>query len=134
MKHEELTQKIIGIFYDVYNELGGWFLESVYEEAMMMALRDSGIKAENQVSLPVWFRGKKIGDFKADIVVENKVLLELKAARRIDPAHEAQTIHYLKSTDIEVALLLNFGPRAEFRRLLLDNDRKNSQKAFGKSV
>ena len=124
LKHEALTEGIIGVFYDVYNELGYGFLESVYEECMVIALRDIALTVERQVAVPVWFRSQKVGDFKADILVENAVLLELKSVRTLEAAHEAQLLHYLKSTEIEVGLLLNFGSRPQFRRLVFDNPRK----------
>lgn len=124
LKHSELTEKIIGVFYDVYNELGYGFLESTYAEAMVMALSQAGLTAEREVSVPVWFRGKKVGQYFADLVVESSVLLELKVARSMESAHEAQLLHYLRATDVEVGLLLNFGLRPQFRLLLFDNDRK----------
>jgi len=124
LKRADLTEKIIGVFYSVYNELGRGFLESVYEEAMTMALRDAGIKVERQLPLPVWFRGQKIGDFKADILAEEAVLLELKCVRVFEPAREAQLLHYPRSTEIEVGLLFNFGPSPQFRRLVFANERK----------
>ncbi|MGZ7029879.1 MAG: GxxExxY protein, partial [Terriglobales bacterium] len=113
-----------GIFYDVYNELGHEFLESVYEEAMVIALREIGLDAVRQIPIPVCFRGHRIGDFKADVVVERKIVLELKTARTLDRTHEAQLLHYLKATEFEVGLLLNFGSRPQFRRLILDNAEK----------
>jgi GxxExxY protein len=124
LKHGELTEKIIGIFYDVYNELGYGFLESVYEESLAIALREAGLAIERQISIPVWFRGNKVGDFRADVLVQGTVLLELKSTRVLELAHEAQLLHYLKSTTIEVGLLLNFGQHPQFRRLLFDNERK----------
>jgi GxxExxY protein len=124
LKHFELTQKIIGVFYDVYNELGHGFLESTYAEALSMALEESGLKAGREVPVPVWFRGRKVDQYYADLIVENVVLLELKAARTLDSAHEAQLLHYLRATEVEVGLLLNFGLRPQFRRLLFDNQRK----------
>ncbi|HSO76121.1 MAG TPA: GxxExxY protein [Blastocatellia bacterium] len=126
-KHRELTEKIIGVFYEVYNELGHGFLESVYEGAMLIALIESGLKTANQVPTPVWFRGRMVGDFKADILVERAVILELKAARALESAHEAQLLNYLRATDIEVGLLLNFGVKPQFKRLAYDNDRKAPQ-------
>jgi GxxExxY protein len=123
-KHSDLTDKIIGVFYDVYNELGYGFLESVYEEALVIALRDTGLAVSRQIPIPVWFRGRQVGEFRADILVDHKVLLELKSARVLERAHEAQLLHYLKATEIEVGLLLNFGSRPQFRRLLFDNQRK----------
>ena len=124
LKHSELTEKIIGVFFDVYNELGYGFLESTYAEAMVMALMESGLTAVREVPVPVWFHGKKVGQYFADMVVNGSVLLELKAARNLESAHEAQLLHYLRATDIEVGLLLNFGVRPQFRRLLFDNERK----------
>ena len=124
LKHAGLTEQIIGVFYDVYNELGYGFLESVYEESLVIALRESGLGVERQLSIPVWFRGHEVGKFRGDILVEGTVLLELKSARILEAAHEAQLLHYLKSTEIEVGLLLNFGSRPQFRRLLFDNPRK----------
>jgi GxxExxY protein len=123
-KHRELTEKIIGVFYDVYNELGHGFLESVYEEAMAIALGQAGIQVERQVPLKVIFRGMVVGDFRADVIVEGAVILELKAASGIDPAHEAQLLNYLRATEIEVGLLLNFGPRPQFKLLAFENSRK----------
>lgn len=124
LKRADLTEKIIGAFYAVYNELGHGFLESVYEESLVIALRELGLVMDRQVPIPVWFRGHKVGDFRADILVENSVLLELNSVRSLDPSHEAQLLHYLKATEIEIGLLLNFGERPQFRRLQFDNDRK----------
>jgi GxxExxY protein len=124
LKHSELTAQIIRVFYDVYNELGHGFLESTYAGAMVVALEEAGLKAGREFSVPLWFRGRKVGQYFADFVVENTILLELKAARSLEPAHEAQLLHYLRATDIEVGLLLNFGLRPQFRRLRFDNERK----------
>jgi GxxExxY protein len=134
LKHTDVTERIIGIFYDVYNELGYGFLECVYEESLVIALHQAGLAAKRQIPLPVWFRGHKVGEFRADLLVENCVLLELKSARSLDPAHEAQLLHYLKSTEIEIGMLLNFGARPQFRRLLFDNDRKKIRENPSKSV
>jgi len=122
--HKELTEKIIGVFYDVYNELGHGFLESVYREAMIIALRQVGLMIEARVRIPVFFRGQLVGDFEADLLVERKVILELKAVRDLDSSHEAQTLNYLRATAIEIALLMNFGPKPKFRRFAFSNDRK----------
>jgi GxxExxY protein len=132
--HEELTEKIIGVFFDVYNELGYGFLESVYEQGMVVALEDAGLKVQQQVPTPVWFRTRQIAEFRCDLLVEKKVLLELKAARAIEKSHEAQLLNYLKATEIEVGLLLNFGERPQFRRLLFDNPRKKSRPAAARSA
>jgi len=124
LKHSELTEKSIGVFYDIYNELGHGFLESTYAEAMVVALTQAGLAVVREVPVPVWFRGKKVGQYFADLMVDNTVLLELKGARTLESAHEAQLLHYLRATEIEVGLLLNFGLRPQFRRLLFDNERK----------
>jgi GxxExxY protein len=124
LKHRDLTEKIIGTFYDVYNELGHGFLENIYEQALAIALAQAGMKVERQIAISVSFRGQKIGDFRADMMVGGNVLLELKAARTIDQAHEKQLLNYLRATDIEVGLLLNFGVSPQFRRLAYENERK----------
>jgi GxxExxY protein len=123
-KHGEITQKIIGVFYEVYNELGYGFLESVYEKSLQIALIAAGLKALTQIEVPVSFRGQSVGDFTADMLVEDRILLELKSAKALDRAHEAQLLNYLRATDIEVGLLLNFGLKPEFKRLIFDNPRK----------
>jgi GxxExxY protein len=124
-KHKEITDIILRTFYEVYNELGDGFLESVYENAMYIVLTGYGLKVENQKSIPVFFRGNVIGGFKADLIINEKVIVELKATRTIDSAHEAQIINYLKATNIEVGLLLNFARKPEVRRFAFDNKRKN---------
>jgi GxxExxY protein len=124
LKHFELTEKIIGVFYEVYNELGHGFLESVYEQAMAIALAQQQIFFERQIAIPVWFRECRVGDFRADILVESKIIVELKAGRAIESAWEKQLLNYLRATDVEVGLLLNFGPSPQFRRLVFDNERK----------
>jgi GxxExxY protein len=123
-KHGDLTERIIRVFYDVYNEMGNGFLESVYEESMRIALQQDGMTASRQSPVPVWFRGSKVGDFRIDLLVENGVLLEIKCARAFEPIHEAQALHHLESTEVEVGLLLNFGPTPQSRRFLFDNPRK----------
>jgi GxxExxY protein len=123
MKHSETTDIILHSFYEVYNELGDGFLESVYEKALEIVLSGYGLKVETQRPITVKFRNKIIGEFRADILVNDVVIIELKAVRAIVPEHEAQVIHYLKATGIEVALLLNFGRKPEFKRLVLDLQR-----------
>lgn len=125
--HADLTRSIIGVFYDVYNELGHGFLESVYHNAMLVALRAAGLRAESKIQIPVYFRSHVVGEFEADILVEGKVLLELKAARTLDIAHESQLLNYLRATPIEVGLLLNFGTKPQVKRLIFDNPRKRSR-------
>jgi GxxExxY protein len=123
-KYFELTQKIIGVYYDVYNELGVGFLESVYQKSLALALESAGLKVCSRIDIPVWFRGHQVGQFEGDLLVEQCVLLELKAARALSSAHQAQLMNYLRATEIEVGLLLNFGPKPEFKRVAYDNSRK----------
>lgn len=106
---EELTEKIIGACMEVSNELGCGFLESVYEKALLVVLAANGIEAKSQVPLEVRFRGQVVGEFQPDILVENKVIVEVKAVRSLAPEHEAQLINYLRATGIKVGLLVNFG-------------------------
>ena len=127
--HEKLTERIIGAFYDVYNELGHGFLEAVYREAMVVALSQAGIKVQREVALPVFFRGVRVGDYRADLIVEGLVVVELKCAKTIDASHEAQTLNYLRATSLEIALVFNFGTKPQFRRLAFKNDRKKSRGA-----
>lgn len=123
--HPELTESILGVYYDVYNEISYGFLESIYRNAMQIALRQAGLVVEHEFPVPVWFRGQTIGQFRGDLLVANKVLLELKAANALDRSHEAQLLHYLRATEIEVGLLLNFGAaRPQFRRLVFENSNK----------
>ena len=118
MLHEELTGKILEASFEVIKELGAGFLEGVYEKALLVALRQKGIEARNQVPLNVLFRGQVVGDYYADILVEGKVIVELKAVKMLMPEHQAQLINYLKATGIQVGLLINFGnPKLEYRRL-----------------
>ena len=124
LKHGELTENVLGVFFDVYNELGCGFLEGVYESALSIALTSAGVKIERQVPVPVWFRKTQVGDYRADIIVEGTVILEIKAAKALDGTHEAQLLNYLRATRIETGLLLNFGPKPEFKRLVFDNSRK----------
>ena len=122
MKYERLTQAVIGCAFEVINEPGAGFLESVYEKALLLALTQKGISAVAQVPLKVLFREQCVGEFYADILVESKVLIELKAVAAIHPEHKAQVINYLTATGIEVGLLINFGrPKLEYNRLTRNN-------------
>jgi GxxExxY protein len=125
LKHFALTQQIIGVYYEVYNELGTGFLESVYQKSLALALESAGLMVCSRIDIPVWFRGHRVGQFEGDLLVEQCVLLELKAARALGSAHQAQLLNYLRATEIEVGLLLNFGPKPEFRRVAYDNNRKS---------
>jgi GxxExxY protein len=124
LKHQELTGRIIRVFLDVYNELGDGFLESVYVEALAMALGQAGLSYERELPLAVGFRGNVIGHFRADLVVGGKVLIETKACPRLHQTHCAQVLNYLRATVLEVGLLLNFGPRPSIKRFVFDNSRK----------
>jgi len=108
MEHEELTEKIIGCAYQVYNKLGFGFLESVYEKCLMIELKKAGLIAESQVSINVEYDGEVVGEFVADILVEDTIILEVKSVRRIVRAHEIQVVNYLTATHKEIGLILNF--------------------------
>jgi GxxExxY protein len=128
-EHKELTGKVIGVFFDVYNELGHGFLESVYEKSLEFALSSIGMTALRKIEIPVRFRGHKVGDFEADMLVEGCLLIELKAVRALESAHEAQLLNYLRATEIELGLLLNFGLKPQFKRMVFDNSRKLTRKS-----
>lgn len=125
LKHHELTERLIGIFFNLYNELGHGFLESVYEQKFAVVLVENGVFFQRQIAVPIWFHGAQISEFRADLIVEGKVLIALKTGRDIEPAWEKQLLNYLRATDIEVGLLFNFGPNAQFRRYVFENSRKN---------
>ena len=122
--HSQLTEKIIGIFFDVYNELGPGFLEAVYRNAMCIELKKAGLSVEAEAPVNVMFRGEVVGEYRADILVNEVVVLELKTARAIDRVHQAQLMNYLRATKIEIGLLLNFGDKPEFKRLAMSSARK----------
>ena len=124
MLHEELTNRIICSFYNVYNVLGYGFLEKVYENALALELQKSDIQVGQQEGVKVFYRGEQVGDYYADMVVNGLVILELKSADTLKSEHFAQLTNYLKATDKEVGLLLNFGKKPEFKRILLTNDKK----------
>ena len=125
-KHAALTDRVIGAFYSVYNRLGYGFTEKVYENALALELRKLGLQVEQQKSIRVYYDGQVVGEYFADIVVNGAVILELKAIRQFSKEHEAQLLNYLKATTVEVGMLLNFGPKSDFRRKVYDNDRKGS--------
>ena len=121
MKHRELTAKIIDCAYKVHRELGFGFLESVYQNAFVIELTKADLEVEKEKKVQVSYGGQVIGDFTADVVVEEKVILELKSVKQLHAAHEAQLINYLKATGIEVGLLINFGETVEIKRKVLDH-------------
>ncbi len=116
--YEDITNTILSACFEVINELGVGFLKSVYEKSLLIALHQIGLKAVDQIPIIVTFRGQNVGQFYADLLVEDKVMVELKAVTALTPQHKAQVINYLKATGVEVGLLVNFGnPKLEFRRL-----------------
>lgn len=125
MLHENITKKIIEAYYKVYNSLGYGFLEKVYENALKIELKRINLKVDQQKNVKVFYNEFEVGDYFADLIVEDLVIVELKAAESICEEHEAQLINYLKATNLEVGLLLNFGKKAEFKRKVFSNDRKS---------
>lgn len=124
MKYEEITEKIIKAFYKVYNTLGYGFLEKVYENAMFIELTAIGFKVEKQKKILVYYFGNIVGDYNADLIVEEIVTVELKANEILVEENENQLVNYLKATNIEVGLLLNFGKKPQVKRKIFDNDKK----------
>ena len=114
--HSDLTDKIINCFYTVYNKLGYGFLERVYEKSLCIELRNAGLEVEAQFPIDVYYENELVGEYYADIVVENKVILELKAIESLNLVHGNQLLNYLKATDVELGLLLNFGIKPEIKR------------------
>ncbi|WP_426065141.1 GxxExxY protein [Flavobacterium sp. DSP2-3-1] len=124
LKHKELTDGILKTFYEVYNELVYGFLEKVYQNSMYIELKNKGYQVEAQNKIKVYYKGTEVGEFSADLIVENLIILELKAVDYIVKDFENQILNYLRSTDCEVGLLLNFGKKPEFRRKIFENNRK----------
>jgi GxxExxY protein len=124
MLHEEITQKIIKAFYKVYNTLGYGFLEKVYQKALLIELRGMGLHCIEEAPVKVYYEEQLVGDYRADIIVEDFVIIENKASEALAEENEFQLINYLKATDIEIGLLLNFGKTPEFKRKIFTNDRK----------
>ena len=119
-----LSGIIIGEFFKVYNHLGRGFLKSVYEAALALSLTEAGLFVQRQFPVPVFYHGIEIGFFRADLLVNERIIVEIKRARRIHSRHRAQLINVLKATPVELGLLLNFGPKPLFKRVLFTNDRK----------
>lgn len=122
MLHREITDQIIRSFYNVYNTLGYGFLEKVYENEQLIELRDIGLLVEKQVPIKVYFKEQQVGEYYVDLIVEDKVIIELKATESLCEEHEFQLINYLKAIDIEVGLLLNFGKKPQFKRKIFTNN------------
>jgi len=124
MKYEQLTQKIIGAFYTVYNTLGYGFLENVYENALRIELQKMGLTVATQYAINVYYGGQVVGEYYADLLIEEQVIIELKAVRNLLPEHEAQLLNYLNATQYEIGLLLNFGIKPQIKRKIFDNEQK----------
>ena len=122
--HKELTGSILKLFYEVYNELGYGFLEKVYQNALYNELKNNGFDVESQKQIKVYYKNVEVGEYYADLIVNDKVILELKATEVITEANEFQLLNYLKSTNVEVGLLLNFGKKPEFCRKVFQNYKK----------
>ncbi len=127
LKCAETTGPLIDLFFSVHRTLGFGFLECVYSKAMMIAGKKTGLDIRSEVPINVYFESSVIGQFKADLIVNNSVVVELKACRAIDPEHEAQLLNYLKTTSYEVGFLFNFGPTARYKRMVFDNVRKGQR-------
>lgn len=119
--HQEISDKIIKAFYTVYNTLGYGFLEKVYEKAMMVELLEMGLQVQRQVPVRVFYKGQLVGEYFADLLVEELIIIELKTAENLCEAHECQLINYLKATELEIGLLLNFGKKPQFKRKIFTN-------------
>ena len=128
LMYKDLTEQIIKTFYDVYNELGAGFLEKVYQNSLFIELKNRGFDVEAQKKIKVFYKGNNVGEYYADIVVDDLIILELKATERIVKKFEFQLINYLRATDKEVGLLLNFGVKPEFTRKVYRNYQKNIKK------
>ncbi|MES2330022.1 MAG: GxxExxY protein [Bacteroidota bacterium] len=127
--YSDITDKVLKAFYTVYNRLGFGFLEKVYENAMLLELMEMNIYCERQKPIKVYYKNKIVGEYFADIMVENKVIIELKAADGLAEEHELQLINYLKATELEVGLLLNFGKQPLFKRKVFTNIKKNPNRS-----
>lgn len=127
-KHSEITNLIIKAFYNVYNQLGHGFLEKVYERAMMLELPKHDLWFECQKNIKVFYDGIEVGDYFADLIVNDSVIVELKAVDALAPEHEVQLVNYLKATKTEVGLLLNFGPKPQFKRRVFSNSYHSKSK------
>jgi GxxExxY protein len=120
----DITHAVIGAFFDTYNDLGPGFPEFVARRALAIMVRETGLLVHEEIELPVWFRGERIAKFRADLVVADKLIVEVKTTPEVEPFHMAQVLHYLKATDLEVGLLVNFGREPQFRRVVYQNTRK----------
>lgn len=120
----DITHTVIGAFFDAYNDLGPGFPEFVSGRALAILIGEAALAAREEIELPVWFRGQRIAKFRADLLVAETLIVEVKTSPEIEAFHTAQVLHYLKATDLEVGLLLNFGREPQFRRVVYQNSRK----------
>lgn len=132
--HGDLSQRILKAFYEVHYELGHGFPESVYSASLAAMLIELGVGVQREYPIGVYFHGIVVGSFRADMVVDSKIIVEVKAGLHLDRSAEAQTLNYLRSTEMEIALLLHFGPRASFKRLIYSNERKSIRVPSAPSV
>ncbi|MFC1580595.1 GxxExxY protein [Thermodesulfobacteriota bacterium] len=129
MKHKDITAKAIDCAYKVHNTIGFGFLERVYQNALLIELEKNGLQAEKEVPIKVFYEEKIVGDYIADIIVEGKVVLELKSVKEIHPAHEVQLTNYLKATGIEVGLLINFAESVQVKRRVFTPEPKEKNQS-----
>jgi GxxExxY protein len=122
--HEELTEEILGAFFEVYNELGYGFLEKVYQNSLFLELKSRGFDVVPQKRCAVYYKGKEVGEYYSDIIVNDLIILELKAKEKIIEEHEIQLLNYLKASSIEIGFVLNFGKKPEFSRKIYSNHKK----------
>jgi len=123
LKHKELSEKIIAAAYNVHKELGHGFLEKVYKNALAVELEEAGLRYTLEAPLQVTYHGRIIGDYFVDIIVDDKIIVEIKAVSKIEPVHEVQLVNYLKATGINVGLLINFGDSVEIKRRIYGYDK-----------
>jgi GxxExxY protein len=128
--HSEITGSILKAFFNVYNKLGYGFLEKVYENALMIELKKQGLQAQKQIPISVYYDEHNVGQYFADIIVNDCVIIEIKAAEGLVKEHEAQLVNYLRATEIEVGLLLNFGKEPQYKRKVFSNKYKNLKKSY----
>lgn len=126
-KHSDITGQILEVYYKVYKQLGYGFNEKIYERAMILELAKTDLNVEAQKELNVFYDGKLLGKYFVDLLIENTVIVELKATKELNDAHRAQTLTYLRASHVEVALLINFGPKHEFERKMMRNSNKPSK-------
>lgn len=126
--HQELTKSIIGIYYNVYNELGFGFLEKVYHKALLIELKNNGYKIDSEKKVNVYYKNEVVGEYIPDIIINNSVIVELKCVEYLTDIHENQLLNYLKATDCEVGLILNFGKDPQFIRKIFTNDLKKKKR------